>query len=309
MEVSLIKIKLINIILLVDFILYIFSNLLIFEYSPSNTYSIIALCLRDSIIFLFSIAVYSYNFNISSLLVFPKLNSKIVKNSIIIGLIFYVIANGVNIIFTTFFGFTLKSRVYLNSIQHVYNLGLGLIVYIIVHSIFTELFFRGILNDTFKILSYRFKLVLSSFLFAIFFFGLSRIIFGFIIGILLMSFLNKVGNILPVIVSSITINVIDYIGRLLGKRVLSDGIGERILLRNSDVFIDLIFPIIIILIGLIVYQVILDRMPIKKNIEVLPKNVTKVDFNNNSISIIDKYFVLFLLMALIVQLISYFLMN
>lgn len=305
-----IKIKLINLILLINFILYIFSNLLIFEYSPSTTYSIIALCLRDAIIFLFSIAVYSYNSNISSLLVFPKVNSKIVKNSIIIGLIFYLIANAVNIIFTTLFDFTLKSTVYLNSIQDIYNLGLGFIVYIIVHSIFTEFFFRGVLNDTFKFLSYKYKLILSSFIFTIFFFGLSQMAFGFVIGIFLMSFFNRVGNIIPVIISSMTINVINYMGKLLGNRILGEGIGQRILLRDTDVFIDFIFPIIIILIGLIVYPAMVEKIPIKKKGEAkLPKNVTEIDFQNDRINIFDKYFVLFLLTALIIQFISYFLVN
>jgi len=103
------KIKLFNFILFMNFIIYIFSNLIIFKYVTQSTYYVFYMCLRDIILFLFSIALYLnfYNSRISSMLVFPKLNGKIIKNSIIIGVSFYLIANGANLIFTSIFKFTL----------------------------------------------------------------------------------------------------------------------------------------------------------------------------------------------------------
>ncbi len=303
-----VKIKLLNLILFIDFILYIASNLIIFRYSPSSSYSIFSLCIRDILVFLFSIAVYSHMSNVSSLLVFPKINSKIIKNSIIIGVIFYFVGNGVNLIFTNIFDFALKGKVYLNGIQNIHNLGFGLIVYVFLHSILTEIFFRGILNDAFSPFSYRVKLILSSFIFSIFFYGPSQIAFGFTIGVLLMSLFIKIGNILPIIISSITINSIDFLAKLLSNSLLGEGVGQRILLRERDVFVDIIFPIIIILIGFTIYPVFRDKVPIKAKPRIVQDNVTEVNFNNE-VSFVDKFFLLFLITSIVMQIISYFFMN
>lgn len=302
------KIKLLNFILFLDFVIYIFSNLIIFKYSPSTAYSIFTLCIRDIIIFLFSIVLYTYfcNSKISSIILFPKINNKIIKNSIIIGLAFYFVANGINLIFTNIFKFTLKNTVYLNSIYDVYDLGIGFIFYLVIYTIFVEIFFRGILNDAYKFLSYKVKLVLTAFIFAIFFFGLSQFFYGFILGILLMSFLNKVGNIVPVIIASSVVNILNYIVKLIGKNVMSDNIVRIIASPKGDIFVDLLFPIIIILLGLIVYSIFQDKIKIKNNSDSKKSsNVTELTFNVNIKSIVDIYFVLFLIFSIFIMVVSY----
>lgn len=302
------KIKLLNFILFLDFVIYIFSNLIIFKYSPSTAYSIFTLCIRDIIIFLFSIVLYTYfcNSKISSIILFPKINNKIIKNSIIIGLAFYFVANGMNLIFTNIFKFTLKNTVYLNSIYDVYDLGIGFIFYLVIYTIFVEIFFRGILNDAYKFLSYKVKLVLTAFIFAIFFFGLSQFFYGFILGILLMSFLNKVGNIVPVIIASSVANILNYVVKLIGKNVMSDNIGRIIASPKGDIFVDLLFPIIIILLGLIVYSIFQDKIKIKNNSDSKKSsNVTELTFNVNIKSIVDIYFVLFLIFSIFIMVVSY----
>lgn len=302
------KIKLLNFILFLDFVIYIFSNLIIFKYSPSTAYSIFTLCIRDIIIFLFSIVLYTYfcNSKISSIILFPKINNKIIKNSIIIGLAFYFVANGINLIFTNIFKFTLKNTVYLNSIYDVYDLGIGFIFYLVIYTIFVEIFFRGILNDAYKFLSYKVKLVLTAFIFAIFFFGLSQFFYGFILGILLMSFLNKVGNIVPVIIASSVANILNYVVKLIGKNVMSDNIGRIIASPKGDIFVDLLFPIIIILLGLIVYSIFQDKIKIKNNSDSKKSsNVTELTFNVNIKSIVDIYFVLFLIFSIFIMVVSY----
>ena len=165
------KIKLFNFILFMNFIIYIFSNLIIFKYVTQSTYYVFYMCLRDIILFLFSIALYLnfYNSRISSMLVFPKLNGKIIKNSIIIGVSFYLIANGANLIFTSIFKFTLGNGFYLNSIYIKDYFGFEFIVYIFIHTIFTELFFRCILKDAFRFLSNKSRLILTSIIFSFFF--------------------------------------------------------------------------------------------------------------------------------------------
>lgn len=302
------KIKLLNFILFLDFVIYIFSNLIIFKYSPSTAYSIFTLCIRDIVIFLFSIFLYIYfcNSKISSIILFPKINNKIIKNSIIIGLAFYFVANGINLIFTNIFKFTLKNTVYLNSIYDVYDLGIGFIFYLVIYTIFVEIFFRGILNDAYKFLSYKVKLVLTAFIFAIFFFGLSQFFYGFILGILLMSFLNKVGNIVPVIIASSVANILNYVVKLIGKNVMSDNIGRIIASPKGDIFVDLLFPIIIILLGLIVYSIFQDKIKIKNNSDSKKSsNVTELTFNVNIKSIVDIYFVLFLIFSIFIMVVSY----
>ena len=291
------KIKLLNFILFLDFVIYIFSNLIIFKYSPSTEYSIFTLCIRDIIIFLFSIVLYTYfcNSKISSIILFPKINNKIIKNSIIIGLSFYFVANGINLIFTHIFKFTLKNTVYLNSIYDVYDLGIGFIFYIVIYTIFVEIFFRGILNDAYKFLSYKIKLVLTEFF------------YGFILGILLMSFFNKVGNIGPVIIASSVVNVLNYVVKLIGKNVMSTGVGRMItVLSKGDIFTDFLFPLIIILLGLIIYSIFEDKIKVKNNGDSKKlSNVTELTFNMGVRNIVDIYFILFLVFSIFILFVSY----
>lgn len=303
------KIKLLNFILFLDFVIYIFSNLIIFKYSPSTAYSIFTLCIRDIVIFLFSIFLYIYfcNSEISSIILFPRINNKIIKNSIIIGLSFYFVANGVNLIFTNIFKFTLKNTVYLNSIYDVYDLGIGFIFYIVIYTIFVEIFFRGILNDVYKFLPYKIKLVLTAFIFSIFFFGLSQFFYGFILGILLMSFFNKVGNIGPVIIASSVVNVLNYIVKLIGKSIMSSGIRRMsMVLYRGDVFTDFLFPVIIILLGLIICSIFEDKIKVKNNGDSKKlSNVTELTFNMGVRNIIDIYFILFLVFSIFILFVSY----
>ena len=303
------KIKLLNFILFLDFVIYIFSNLIIFKYSSSTAHSIFTLCIRDIIIFLFSIVLYTYfcNSKISSIILFPKINNKIIKNSIIIGLSFYFVANGINLIFTHIFKFTLKNTVYLNSIYDVYDLGIGFIFYIVIYTIFVEIFFRGILNDAYKFLPYKIKLVLTAFIFAIFFFGLSQFFYGFILGILLMSFFNKVGNIGPVIIASSVVNVLNYVVKLIGKNVMSTGVWRMItVLSKGDIFTDFLFPVIIILLGLIIYSIFEDKIKVKNNGDSKKlSNVTELTFNMGVRNIVDIYFILFLVFSIFILFVSY----
>lgn len=302
------KIKLFNFILFMNFIIYIFSNLLIFKYVPQNTYYIFYMCLRDIILFLFSIALYLnfYNSRISSMLVFPKLNGKIIKNSIIIGVSFYLIANGVNLIFTSIFKFTLGNGFYLNSIYIKDYFGFEFIVYILVHTIFTELFFRCILKDAFKFLSNKSRLILTSIIFSFFFFGLSQIVYGFIIGILLMGFLDRIGSVTTVIITSLTINIADYFVRVIGSNFPQTIISSKTLVKSTDVFVNLIFPIIIILIGFIIYSILRENINIKgKPVSTLPSNVKEVNFNTSIGSVADIYILLFFVTYFIITFIGY----
>lgn len=298
--------KILNAILLFDFIFYIFSNLIIFKYNVSNIYSIWILSLRDIIIFLFSIVLYIYfcNPKVGSMLLFPRINNKIIKNSIIIGISFYLIANSFNILFTGIFKFALKSTVYLNNIYDMYDLGIGFVFYIIISTIFIEIFFRGILNDSFRFLSYKSKLVLSSLIFSLFFFGLSQILYGFIIGILLMGFLNKVGNIVPIIISSCVINILNYIAKLIGKNVGGENISRFISSSDGNIFINFIFPIIIILIGLIIYSMFESSIKIKGEKKV-STNVVELKTNLDARNVIDMYLILFFGIAILMIFISY----
>ncbi len=299
--------KILNSILLFDFIFYVFSNLMIFKYSPSNIYSIWALSLRDIIIFLLSIVLYIYfcNPKVGSMLLFPKINNKIVKNSIIIGIAFYLIANSCNILFTGIFKFTLKSTVYLNSIYDIYDLGIGFIFYIIISTILIEMFFRGILNDSFRFLSYKSKIILSSLIFSLFFFGFSQILYGFIIGILLMGFLNKVGSILPVIISSCTINILNYTAKLIGKNVGGENVLKFVSSSKGDVFINFIFPIIIILIGLVIYSMFEDNVRVKGIEKKISTNVVELKTNLETRNVVDVYLILFFGISLLMIFISY----
>ncbi len=305
------KIKLISFILFVDFVVYIFSNLVILEYGTSQAYSIFALCIRDAIIFLFSIVVYLYfcNTEISSMILLPKINNKIIKNSIIIGLSFYFISSGINLIFTTIFKFTLKNTLYLNSIYDLYDLELGFLLYIIIHTILVEIFFRSILNDGFKFLSYNIKLIVTSIIFTLFFFGLSQIFYGFVLGILLVGFLNRVGNITPVVIASTVVNILNYLVKLFGKKVMVNFSVEKIFLK-SDIFTDFLFPIIIVLFGLIVYFIFVDKFSMKKrnkidDVQIRQSNVIELDFIKGFRNIFNIYLLLFISSAIVMMVISY----
>ncbi|WP_044035509.1 CPBP family glutamic-type intramembrane protease [Candidatus Arthromitus sp. SFB-rat-Yit] len=301
------KTKLFNFILFMDFIIYIFSNLILFKYVPQNSYYIFYMCLRDIILFLFSIAVYLnfYNSRISSMLVFPKLNSKIIKNSIIIGISFYLIANGVNLIFTSIFKFTLGNRFYLNNIYIRDYFGFEFIFYIFVHTIFTELFFRCILKDAFKFLSNKARLVLSSIIFSFFFFGLSQIVYGFVIGILLMCFLDRIGSMITLIIASLSINMADYFVRVIGNKFPKTIISSRVVVNNSsDIFVNLIIPIIIILVGIIIYSILRENIKIKIP-SVLPNNVKEGNFNISLSNVVDIYVLLFFVTYFIITFIGY----
>lgn len=305
------KVKIVNFILFVDFILYIFSNFIIFNYSPSSSYSIFALCIRDIIILLFSIFLYTYfcNSKVSSILLLPKINNKIIKNSIIIGISFYFIANGVNIIFRNIFRFTLKNTIYLNNMYESYNLGFGFIFYLVIYTVFVEIFFRGVLNDAFKFLSYRVKIIFTSLIFAVFLFGLPQIFYGFALGILLMSFFNVVGNIGPVIISSWVINIINYVVKLISKNFMDSNSG-MLIFQSRDIFIDFLFPLIIILIGLIIYSIFLDKLKLKKSFDLKKSsNVTELNFKINLGSVVDIYFLLFLASIIFSLIFSYFFMG
>lgn len=306
-----VKIKLLNLILLIDFIIYIFTNLIIYKSNLSTAYSILILCTRDIIIFLFSIVIYIYfcNSKVSSMVLFAKINNKIIKNSIIIGIAFYFIANGANLLFTRIFKFTMKSRIYLNNVYDLYNFGFSFFIYIFVYTVFAEMFFRGILNDAFKNFSYKFRIIVPSFLFSIFFFGLSQWFYGFVLGMLLMLFFDKVKNIIPVIIVSLTINILNYFLRLFGKKFLSASIPRIISSTRGDIFIEVLLPIIIILVGLFVCSIFQDKINSKtkskstesKNLS----NVTQLEFKNDTKDIIDKYFVLFIISSLVMTLVSY----
>lgn len=301
------KIKIVNFILFIDFILYIFSNFIIFKYTPSSSYSIFALCIRDIIILLFSIFLYMYfcNSKVSSIILLPKINNKIIKNSIIIGISFYFIANGVNIIFRNMFKFTLKNTIYLNNMYEVYDLGFGFIFYLVIYTIFIEIFFRGVLNDAFKFLTYRVRVVFTAFIFAIFLFGLPQIFYGFVLGILLMSFFNIVGNIGPVIIASWVINIINHVVKLISRNVMVNDLGTSVI-RNRDIFVDFLFPIIIILIGLIIYSIFLEKLKLKKSFDLKKaSNVTELNFKINVSNVIDIYFLLFLVSAVFALIFSY----
>lgn len=304
------KIKILNFILLLDFTIYIFSNLIIFKISPSLKYSIFMLCLRDVVMFLLSIFIYIYFFNhkVTSLILFPKINNKITKNSIIIGFGFYLIASGVNIIFTNIFKFTLKSSIYLNSVFDMFEVSLGFIIYIIVSTIFTELFFRVILNDAFKFLSYKVKVFLTSFIFATFFFGLSQFFYGLTLGMLLLSFLNHVNNVGAVIIASLVSNILNYLIMFIGKGVINEELSALIRYNAKNIFVDLIFPIIIALIGLLLYPAFMEKIKAKpKEIESSSKisNVTHVNFGSQITNAIDIYFLIFVVFASIITFISY----
>lgn len=301
------KIKVINFILFIDFILYIFSNFIIFNYSPSSSYSIFALCIRDIIILLFSVFLYMYfcNSKISSIILLPKINNKIIKNSIIIGISFYFISNGANIIFRNIFKFTLKNTVYLNNMYELYDLGFGFIFYLVIYTIFIEIFFRCVLNDAFKFLSYRVRIVFTSLIFSVFLFGLPQIFYGFILGILLMSFFNIVGNIGPVIIVSWVINIINYIVKLISKNIVFNNF-EISVFTNGDIFIDFLFPLIIILTGLIIYSIFLDKLKLRKSFDLKKSsNVTELNFKINVSSVLDIYFLLFLVTAILSLIFSY----
>lgn len=303
-----IKVRVLNLILFIDFIMYIFSNLIIFKYSPSTLYSIFALCIRDVIIFLFSIFVYLHfcNSKISSIILFPKINGKIVKNSIIIGTAFYFISNGANVIFRNIFKFTMKQTVYLNNMYDLYNFGFGFLFYLFVHTIFTELLFRGILNDAFKFLKYRDKIILTAFIFAIFFFGPSQFFYGFILGILLMEFYNRIGNIGPVIISSWFINILNYLVNIGAKLILKESVTSLRVASSKDVFINFLFPLIVILIGLIVYSIYRDKINIKKRFDFRNNsNVTVINFRKEFVNIFDIYFMLFLVSVFFMMTFSY----
>lgn len=303
------KIKLVSLILFLDFVVYIFTNLIVFRYSPSQAYSIFALCIRDVIIFLFSVVIYLYfcNSKVSSIVLLPKINNKIIKNSIIIGLAFYFVASGSNLIFTGIFKFTLKSTLYLNGIYDLYNLGIGFILYIIVYSIFIEIFFRAILDDAFKFLSYKSRILITSIIFSLFFFGLSQIFYGFILGILLMSFLNKIGSVVPVIIASASANILNYLVKLFGENVMRS-FGDVNSFLKGDLFVDFLFPVIIVLAGLIVYSVFMDKMNIKK-VNKIPEeqNSNVIDFNSlkGVKQILNLYFLLFISSTILMLIISY----
>lgn len=302
------KIKLFNFILFVNFIIYIFSNLIIFKYVTQSTYYVFYMCLRDIILFLFSIALYLnfYNSRISSMLVFPKLNGKIIKNSIIIGVSFYLIANGANLIFTSIFKFTLGNGFYLNSIYIKDYFGFEFIVYIFIHTIFTELFFRCILKDAFRFLSNKSRLILTSIIFSFFFFGLSQIVYGFIIGILLMSFLDRIGSVTTIIITSLTINIADYFVRVIGNNFTQTLISYKTFFKSTDVFVNLIFPIIIILIGMIIYSILRENININtKSVSALPPNVKEGNFNTSIDSVADIYILLFFVTYFIITFIGY----
>ena len=301
------KIKVLNFILLLDFTICIFSNLIIFKLSPSIKYSIFLLSLRDVTIFLMSTFIYIYFFNskVSSLILFPKINNKIIKNSIIVGIGFYFISSGVNIIFTNIFKFTLKNTVYLNNVYDMYELSFSFIIYILISTIFTELFFRVVLNDAFRFLSYKVRIFLGAFIFAVFFFGLTQFFYGLTLGMLLISFLNNIRNVASVIIASWVANILNYLVRFVGKNVINDELGRIMVTRNT--FVDLIFPIIITLIGLILYPAFMEKIRVKpKEVDKKPSNVTEINFNGGFSSAIDLYFMLFIVFALIMCFISYF---
>ena len=304
-----IKIKLLNLILLIDFIIYIFTNLIIYKFNLSTSYSILILCTRDIIIFLFSTILYIYfcNSKVSSMILFPKINNKIIKNSIIIGIAFYFVANGANLLFTRIFKFTMKSTIYLNNVYDLYNFGFSFFIYIFVYTVFTEMFFRVILSDAFKNFSYKFRIVVPSFLFSIFFFGLSQWFYGFVIGMLLMLFFDEVKNITSVIIVSLTINILNYSLRLFGKKFLSASIPRIVSSTRGDIFIEFLLPVIIILSGLFVCSIFQDKMKSKSKPSETKKlsNVTQLEFKNDSSDIFDKYFVLFIITALLMTFVSY----
>ncbi len=310
------KIKSFNLILLIDFIIYICTNLLIYKCDLTVSYSIFLLCIRDIIIFLFSIVAYIYacNSEVCSMILFPKINNKIIKNSIIMGISFYFIANGANLLFIRIFKFTTKSAIYLNNIYDLFDFGFGFFIYIFVYTIFMEIIFRGILNDVFKNFSYKLKLIIPSILFSIFFFELSQLFYGFVLGILLMSFFNKIKNIKPVIVCSLTVNILNYLIRVIGKNFLAPSIPRIISSTRGDIFIEFLFPIIIILLGLLICSIIQDKIKIKfkkdhvkssKNNIQPETNIIRLEPKNNVKNIFDKYLVLFLLVYLIITLMGY----
>ena len=302
------KIKLLNFILLLDFTIHIFTNLIIYKLSPSIKYSIFLLSVRDISVFLLSIFIYIYFLNnkVSSLILFPKINNKIIKNSVIVGVAFYFISNGVNIIFTNIFKFTLKNTVYLNNILDMYDLSFKFVVYIFISTIFTELFFRVVLNDAFRFLSYKTKLFISAFIYAVFFFGLSQFFYGITLGILLMSFLNNVGNTSAVIIASIVANILNYLAKLIGKNVINDEISRIVASNSGNTFVEIIFPIIVTLIGLILYPAFMDKIKGKvKQKENKLTNVTEVNFNAGISNVVDLYFILFVVFTMIIYFISY----
>lgn len=308
-----IKIKSLNLILLIDFVIYIFTNLIIHKLDLTVSYSIFLLCIRDIIIFLFSIVIYMYSCNsqVCSKILFPKINNKIIKNSIIMGISFYFIANGANLLLIRFFKFSTKSAIYLNNVYDLFDFGFGFFVYIFVYTICTEIVFRVMFNDVFKNFSYKLRLVIPSILFSIFFFELSQLFYGIVLGILLMGFFDKVKNIMPVIISSLTVNVLNYLVRWIGKNFLLPSIPRIISSTRGDIFIEFLFPIIIILIGLFICSILQDKIKSKKNNKKSSNNITaetnviKLEHKNSIKDIFDKYLLLFLSLYLLITIIGY----
>ena len=122
-----------------------------------------------------------------------------------------------------------------------------------------------------------------------------------------MSFFNKVGNIGPVIIASSVVNVLNYVVKLIGKNVMSTGVWRMItVLSKGDIFTDFLFPVIIILLGLIIYSIFEDKIKVKNNGDSKKlSNVTELTFNMGVRNIVDIYFILFLVFSIFILFVSY----